>query len=45
MLTVITAAAIGRSYSVGNKADVESSSSSSSGIFDNTAMHPHGNNR
>ena len=35
MLTVVAAAAIGRSCSAGNKAEVESGSSSSSmGIFD-----------
>ena len=46
MLTVAPAAAataIGRSWSASNKADVESGSSSSRGIFDNRTTHLHGN--
>ena len=43
MLTVVTAAVIGRSCLADNKVDIESWSSSSRGIFDNRTRHPHGN--
>ena len=40
MLTVVAAAAMGRSCSAGIKADIKSSSR---GIFDNRSRLPHGN--